>query len=162
MHINNMSLSNAQPSFRIYFKLEQPSNTISPHNRRGAVRNMDETRLTIVDRKVAATEETTIENLLALASHSAICLFCDRKLQRAAKCVEQDRIRYHLPCRSMPGSREPFFDRNYSLCILCSRCARTCNDVRGEGVLCSDPNTYNDHWIIPESLQVKLNKVAGV
>ncbi len=30
---------------------------------------------------------------------------------------------------------EPFFDRDYNLCIDCRRCLRACNDVRGVGAL---------------------------
>jgi len=30
---------------------------------------------------------------------------------------------------------DPFFGRDYNLCVLCERCVRVCNDVRGAGVL---------------------------
>ena len=30
---------------------------------------------------------------------------------------------------------DPFFDRDYNLCILCGRCVRMCHEVRGAGVL---------------------------
>ena len=38
-------------------------------------------------------------------------------------------------------TEEPFFDRDYNLCIGCMRCVRMCNDVRGVGVLGA---TYKD------------------
>jgi len=32
----------------------------------------------------------------------------------------------------------PFYDRNYDLCVLCGRCVRICRDVRGVGVYAFD------------------------
>ena len=34
-----------------------------------------------------------------------------------------------------PEHDEPFYDRDYNLCILCGRCVRMCAEVRGAGVL---------------------------
>lgn len=34
-----------------------------------------------------------------------------------------------------PGHDDPFFDRDYNICILCGRCVRMCQEVRGAGVL---------------------------
>jgi len=123
----------------------------------------------------------TLEMLLALTSHPTSCLFCDRKnecndlrecmrkfpvtvgckycpknteceLQRAVEYVGLSKIRYQISYRNMPVLREPFFDRDYNLCILCSRCVRTCAEVRGEAILSSNPDFHRDHWIGPESL----------
>lgn len=30
---------------------------------------------------------------------------------------------------------DPFYDRDYNLCILCGRCVRICQDIRGSGIL---------------------------
>ncbi|MFX1367472.1 MAG: molybdopterin-dependent oxidoreductase [Promethearchaeota archaeon] len=30
---------------------------------------------------------------------------------------------------------DPFFDRDYNLCILCARCVRVCDDIRGTGAI---------------------------
>ncbi|MCK4614650.1 MAG: (2Fe-2S)-binding protein, partial [Thermoplasmata archaeon] len=37
----------------------------------------------------------------------------------------------HLPLERY----DPFFDRDYNLCILCGRCVRTCQQVRGVGAI---------------------------
>lgn len=132
----------------------------------------------------------TLEMLLALTNHPTSCLFCDRKndcgdlrecmrkfpvtvgckycakngeceLQRAVEYVGLDRVRYQMSYRNMPVFREPFFDRDYNLCILCARCVRTCQEVRGEAVLSSNPDFHRDHWIGPESLQDSDCKFCG-
>jgi formate dehydrogenase alpha subunit len=132
----------------------------------------------------------TLEMLLALTSHPTSCLFCERKnecndlrecmrkfpvtvgckycpkngeceLQRAVEYVGLDKIRYQVSYRNMPVLREPFFDRDYNLCILCSRCVRTCQEVRGEGILSSNPDFHRDHWIGPESLQESDCRFCG-
>jgi formate dehydrogenase alpha subunit len=124
----------------------------------------------------------TLEMLLALTNHPTSCLFCERKdectelrecmkkfpvtvgckfcpgdgrceLQKAVEFVGLERVRYQHSFRDMPVLREPFFDRNYNLCIMCSRCVRVCEEVRGEGVLFTNPDFHRMHWIGPASLQ---------
>lgn len=132
----------------------------------------------------------TLEMLLALTNHPTSCLFCERKnecgdlrecmrklpvtvgckyclkngeceLQRAVEYTGLDKIRYQISYRNMPVLREPFFDRDYNLCILCGRCVRTCQEVRGEGVLSTNPDFHKDHWIGPESLEESDCKFCG-
>jgi len=132
----------------------------------------------------------TLEMLLALTNHPTSCLFCERRdecndlrecmrrlpvtvgckycpkneeceLQQAVRFVGLDHIRYETTFRNMPVLREPFFDRNYNLCILCGRCVRTCQEVRGIGVLSSNPDFHRMHWIGPESLQDSDCKFCG-
>ncbi len=132
----------------------------------------------------------TLEMLLALTNHPTSCLFCDRRnecndlrecmrklpaavgckycpkngeceLQRAVEYVGLNKIRYPVSYRNMPVLREPFFDRDYNLCILCGRCVRTCAEVRGEAVLSINPDFHRDHWIGPESLQDADCKFCG-
>jgi formate dehydrogenase alpha subunit len=132
----------------------------------------------------------TLEMLLALTNHPTSCLFCERRnectdlrecmrkfpvtvgckycpkdgsceLQEAVEFVGLEKIRYQLSFRNMPVLREPFFDRNYNLCILCTRCVRTCQEVRGVGVLSSNPDFHRMHWIGPESLQDSECKFCG-
>ncbi|MGQ9618177.1 MAG: molybdopterin-dependent oxidoreductase [Candidatus Aminicenantia bacterium] len=48
--------------------------------------------------------------------------------------IEEFELNFHF--RNFPlEDEDPFFDRDYNLCILCERCVRVCNDVRGAGVL---------------------------
>jgi formate dehydrogenase alpha subunit len=132
----------------------------------------------------------TLEMLLALTNHPTSCLFCDRKdectdlrecmrkvpltvgckycpndgeceLQDAVKYTGLERIRYSTTYRNLPVRREPFFDRDYNLCILCSRCVRTCKEVRGENVLYFDVNYHKQHAIGPISLTESDCKFCG-
>jgi formate dehydrogenase alpha subunit len=133
---------------------------------------------------------STLEMLLALTNHPTSCLFCERKnecsdlrecmrkfpvtvgckycpkneeceLQEAVQFVGLENIRYEISFKNRPILREPFFDRNYNLCILCGRCVRTCQEVRGVGVLSSNPDFHRMHWIGPESLQESDCKFCG-
>ena len=132
----------------------------------------------------------TLEMLLALTNHPTSCLFCERKdectdlrecmrkfpvtvgckycpndnqceLQEAVTFVGLDKIRYHTSFRDTPVLREPFFDRNYNLCIMCGRCIRMCEEVRGLGILSTNPDFHRNHWIGPESLQEADCKFCG-
>jgi formate dehydrogenase alpha subunit len=43
---------------------------------------------------------------------------------------------YPIAYRGLPVEQDdPFFDRDYNLCILCGRCVRVCQEVRHSGVL---------------------------
>jgi formate dehydrogenase alpha subunit len=132
----------------------------------------------------------TLEMLLALTNHPTSCLFCERKdecndlrecmrkfpvtvgckycpkngdceLQEAVQFVGLTSIRYETTFMDRPVLREPFFDRNYNLCILCGRCVRACKEVRGEGVLTSNPDYHRLHWIGPESLMDSECRFCG-
>lgn len=102
---------------------------------------------------------------LILSEHPYTCLVCDRRtacdafqgtVRKAAvttgcqycpqngqcdlpKLVDylnlQD-IPYPITYRGLPVEQDdPFFDRDYNLCILCGRCVRACQEVRHAGVL---------------------------
>lgn len=131
-----------------------------------------------------------LEILLSLTNHPVSYFSCDRKLecsdfrecmrrfpstvccsycpkngeceiQKAATYVGLEKVRYQTTYRNLPVLREPFFDRDYNLCILCGRCARMCAEVRGEGILASNPDYHRRHSIGPESLVDSGCKFCG-
>ncbi len=68
------------------------------------------------------------------------CVLCPAngrcRLQRVVEAVGVERV--HFPSFRRPGEvrrDDPFIDRDNSLCILCGRCVRACQDVRGAAVL---------------------------
>ncbi len=68
------------------------------------------------------------------------CRSCPRddacELQRVAELVGVDTGGHPVAYRGLdPEHDEPFYDRDYNLCILCGRCVRMCAEVRGAGVL---------------------------
>ena len=93
------------------------------------------------------------------------CKYCPKneecELQEAVQFVGLEKIRYQLSFKNLPVLREPFFDRNYNLCIMCSRCVRICEEVRGVGVLSSNPDFHRNHWVGPESLWDSDCKFCG-
>jgi formate dehydrogenase alpha subunit len=68
------------------------------------------------------------------------CVFCPRdgdcELERVVKAVGLERVRFPLLRREGDVRRDdPFIDRDNNLCILCGRCVRACDEVRGAAVL---------------------------
>jgi predicted molibdopterin-dependent oxidoreductase YjgC len=121
----------------------------------------------------------TLEMILVMTNHPTECLFCDRKqecpslkeclkkfsitagckecpkdgeceIQEVVAYVGLEKIRYETAYRNIPVLKEPCFDRDYNLCILCSRCVRICDEVRGENVLVSHPAFHQNHRMGPK------------
>jgi predicted molibdopterin-dependent oxidoreductase YjgC len=102
---------------------------------------------------------------LILTEHPHVCLICDRRdrckpfdicLRNAAvteRCVlcpkngrcELQEVSDYIGIKEVtlpytykdePSyTDDPFFDRDYNLCILCGRCVRVCQEVRGAGAI---------------------------
>jgi len=68
------------------------------------------------------------------------CQYCPTngqcELQTLADYLDLQDIPYPISYRGLPVEQDdPFFDRDYNLCVLCGRCVRTCQEVRHAGVL---------------------------
>lgn len=68
------------------------------------------------------------------------CVLCSNngrcELQDVVNAVKIDSVRFSSVYRDFDIKRnDPFFDRNYNLCILCGRCVRVCHEVRGASTI---------------------------
>jgi formate dehydrogenase alpha subunit len=68
------------------------------------------------------------------------CVLCSNngrcELQDVVEELEVDKIEFPAVYRNIEIRKDdPFFDRNYNLCILCGRCVRMCHEVRGASAI---------------------------
>ncbi len=81
---------------------------------------------------------TAIE--LIMSDHPADCLICVKnqkcELQKVAAYFGIDQYKYKRTSRAVPiDSSNPFYERNLNKCILCAKCSRVCNEIRGVGAI---------------------------
>ncbi len=58
------------------------------------------------------------------------------ELREVAEFLDVKDLDYHPHYKRNPVERDdPFFDRDYNLCILCARCVRVCDEVRGTSAI---------------------------
>ena len=75
-----------------------------------------------------------LELILSLGRH--VCLVCHAngqcELQEVAKHIGLEGIETPTTFKEKQVDKDsPFFDRDYNLCIICGRCVRMCDEVRG-------------------------------
>ena len=68
------------------------------------------------------------------------CVTCPKnghcELQNVARYIGLDDIRFGYTSKGLPVKRDdPLFDRDYNLCVMCGRCVRMCQEVRGIGAI---------------------------
>lgn len=68
------------------------------------------------------------------------CKYCSKngncELQRLTEEFEIKEIPFKFAYRNLEVEKsDPFFERDYNLCILCGRCVRTCDEIRGAAVI---------------------------
>ena len=68
------------------------------------------------------------------------CVLCSNngrcELQKVVEALKIDKIRFPSLYRDFEVKKaDPFFDRNYNLCILCGRCVRVCHELRGASAI---------------------------
>ncbi len=73
---------------------------------------------------------------LILSEHPYSCLTCPNnlkcELQRVAHYVGLDKVTFPYTYKELPVHNEdPLIIRDYNLCILCGRCVRACQEMRG-------------------------------
>jgi len=92
----------------------------------------------VVDRETPRVQELRRKNLLAILARQPVDVCLDKKdceLQEVIKYVGLEEIPVHVSRALTLLEDNPFFVRNPSFCILCRRCLRVCDEIRGNGVI---------------------------
>ncbi len=92
----------------------------------------------VVKTKTPEVQELRQRKLLAILARQPTDICLDKKeceLQKAIDYVGLSGMPVHVPRSLPPLEDNPFFVRNSSYCILCNRCLRVCDEIRGNGVI---------------------------
>ncbi|MBI4185969.1 MAG: FAD-dependent oxidoreductase [Chloroflexi bacterium] len=73
----------------------------------------------------------------SISQHCVTCPKNERcELQNVARYIGLDTVRFGYTYRGLPvKTDDPLFTRDYNLCILCGRCVRACQELRGVGAI---------------------------
>lgn len=92
----------------------------------------------VVRTKTPQVQELRRKRLLAILLRQPTDICLENKeceLQKVIDYVGLGEIPVHVPRSLTPLEDNPFFVRNSSFCILCNRCLRVCDEIRGNGVI---------------------------
>jgi formate dehydrogenase alpha subunit len=92
----------------------------------------------IVKTNTPKVQELRRKKLLAILARQPTDICLEKKeceLQKVIDYVGLGEIPVHVPRSLPPLEDNPFFVRNSSFCILCNRCLRVCDEIRGNGVI---------------------------
>ena len=89
---------------------------------------------------VCQSDCTDFQSTVRKAAVTTGCQYCPAngqcELQKLVDYLDLREIPYPITYRGLPVEQDdPFFDRDYNLCVLCGRCVRTCQETRHAGVL---------------------------
>lgn len=87
---------------------------------------------------VQTIRRTAVE--LLLSDHPVDCVICVKNqrcdLQKVAAYLGIDQYKFKRTRRVVPlDVSNPFFVRNLNKCVLCGKCFRVCNEIRGVGAI---------------------------
>jgi formate dehydrogenase alpha subunit len=117
------------------------------------------------DGMVVRTNTSDINNVrritaeLLIADHPQECLTCGSNqrcdLQKAAAYLGIDKPRMRKSTRDIPvDESNPFYGRDMSRCILCGKCVRACDEIRGVNAIDIGFRGYSSRICAPGDLPV--------
>ncbi len=92
----------------------------------------------VVKTNTPRVREVQQKNLLAILARQPADVCSGRddcELQQAIDHIGLEQLPVHVPRSLAPSEDNPFFARDSSFCILCNRCLRVCDEIRGLGVI---------------------------